>query len=133
MKYEKTHFPTEKPKLFKTDNEYCIEIGTYLPIAKRVEDLKKAGIDLMAYRQAYAEFANGTQNIDLDDYDNELMNIDEIDFMEKKKRYFDIMKKQAEIAKENEEKMKKKQHDEMIEAEIKKRMEAKKDENPKNA
>lgn len=122
MSYKKRHFPTVAPIIFKTENEYCVEIGTYLPIAKRVEDLKKAGMDLMAYRQAYAEFANGTQNIDLDDYDNELIGIDEIDFLEKKKRYFDIMKKQAEIQAENERILAEKQHNEMIEKEVQARI-----------
>lgn len=122
MKYEHSHFPTQPIKIFKTDNEYCVELGTYLPIAKRVEDLKKAGMDLMAYRQAYSEFANGTQNIDLDDYENELLNIDEIDFLEKKKKYFDIMKKQAEIIAENEKKQAQLKHEAEINAEVEKRL-----------
>lgn len=122
MKYERSHFPNEPVKIFKTNNEYCVELGTYLPIAKRVEDLKRAGMDLMAYRQAYAEFANGTQNIDLDDYENELLNIDEIDFMEKKKRYFDIMKKQAELQAEAETKMQAEAHEREINQEVEKRL-----------
>lgn len=122
MKYKHSHFPTQPIKIFKTNNEYCVELGTYLPIAKRVEELKKAGTDLMAYRQAYAEFANGTQNIDLDNYDNELLNADEIDFLELKKRYFDIMKKQAKIAQEVKEKQEKEAQEKAFNAEVEKRL-----------
>lgn len=104
---------SEKAKIEDNKGDYVVELGTYLPIQKRVQDLKAAGMDLMAYRQAYADFVNGTQEINLDDYDDELMGIDEIDFMKKKARYLEIMHQQAEIAK-NREIEKQKRNEELI-------------------
>lgn len=122
MAFKYKRFTTETTEVEKIENEYCIEIGTYLPIAKRVEDLKKAGMDLMAYRQAYAEFANGTQDIDLDEYDNELLGIDEIDFLEKRKKYFDIMKAQEKAVNEYQEELLRQKREEEINSEVEKRV-----------
>ena len=100
MKYKSSQWTTEPAILEHCNEEYVVEIGTYLPIKKRVEDLKQAGMDLMAYRQAYADFANGTRELDLDDYDDELMGVDEIDFLKKKQRYLEIMSTKEKLAKE---------------------------------
>lgn len=71
--------------------EYLVEIGTYMPMRRRIEQLKNAGIDLLAYRRANADFADGTQSINLDDYDDETCGADEIDMMRLKERYMQVM------------------------------------------
>lgn len=131
MAYKYQRFNRETSHTEENNSEYIVELGTYLPIAKRVEDLRNAGMNLMAYRQAYAEFANGTENIDLDEYDNELLGIDEIDFMNLKKRYFDIMKQKQQAEAEAIKQMKQMKEEQKIQAEIAKREAQKKNEEEK--
>lgn len=87
--------------------ELKTELGTYIPLRVRLQQMRQAGIDTMAYRRAMADFADGTQSINLDDYDDETLSMDEIDFLEKK-FYFDAKFKADKEAKE---KAKQKKHD----------------------
>ena len=109
----------EKAFLEQTDKEYVVEIGTYLPIRKRLADLKAAGQDLLAMRQAQADFENGTRELKLEDYEDELQGIDEIDFFKKKQRYLEIIKQQEAAKAEADEAYRKQQ----LEAEINRRAE----------
>lgn len=90
--------------------ELKTELGTYIPLRVRLQQMRQAGIDTMAYRRAMADFADGTQSINLDDYDDETLSMDEIDFLEKK-FYFDAKFKADKEAKE---KAKQKKHDDEV-------------------
>lgn len=81
------------------DDDYCVELGTYLPMKKRIEDMKQAGIDLQAYREAYSLFYNGTGNLDLDNIEMSELTDDEIDIFNKKLRHLEAFKEQQEIQK----------------------------------
>ena len=68
-------------------------------------------------RQAQADFENGTRELKLEDYQDELQNIDEIDFFKKKQRYLEIIAQQEAEKSAKEEAFKKQQY----EAEINRR------------
>lgn len=74
--------------------EYLCEIGTFLPLRTRLRQLQESGKDLLAYRKAMADFENGTQNLNLDDYDDDTYSADELDMLVLEQRYLDVFNAQ---------------------------------------
>lgn len=59
-----------KPKL--------VEIGTYLPLRQQLAELKRAGVDSMAFRQAHSQFVAG-ERVDLNEPFEDFNQLDEFD------------------------------------------------------
>lgn len=78
--------------------EYMVERGTFIPLKRQLEEMKRAGVDLEAHRMAHSDFVAG-ETVDLDAPFVDYRDIDEFD-LDAKREYFlrqEILQAQAEV------------------------------------
>lgn len=81
----RAHFVEDLP--FTMNNgEYLVESGTWIPIRKQFEEMKRAGVDLMAHRMAHSDYVNGAV-VNLDDEFVDYRELDEFDLDAKRDFY----------------------------------------------
>ena len=77
---------------------YMVERGTFIPLKRQLEEMKRAGVDLEAHRMAHSDFVAG-ETVDLDAPFVDYRDIDEFD-LDAKREYFlrqEILAAQAEL------------------------------------
>lgn len=94
MKYRNIYRNRDINNYEVNKGDYLVEVGTFIPMKQQIADLKRAGIDLAAWRQLHAEYANGISDDYLDDYEDMTkdMTTDEIDIFKAKLKFRNLMK-----------------------------------------
>lgn len=88
----------------KNDGKYLVETAGYLPLKEQLNEMRRAGVNLLAYRMARADVINAVDKKtgkflgfdDVEDYDDLTCSVenDEIDIMAMRRRYRDLMANQ---------------------------------------
>ena len=65
---------------------YMVERGTFIPLKRQLEEMKRAGVDLEAHRMAHSDFVAG-ETVDLEAPFVDYRDIDEFD-LDAKREYF---------------------------------------------
>ncbi|AXB22579.1 hypothetical protein [Alces alces faeces associated microvirus MP15 5067] len=87
------HYPYEQ-----NVGDYLVELGTYLPLRKQLEDLKRAGVDLRAQREANSLYQAG-ETIDLTQEYVDPLQVDEFDLDAKRELYYRMIVEQEQARK----------------------------------